>query len=118
MDRLLYDADCAFCTRTARIGMHLGLRAQIVPLQSADLSGLGIDPDRALREIPFASEHGDVSYGAEAIAQALDSGNLLWRLMSRALRSWPVRHIAGSVYGVVARNRHRLPGGRPACQIT
>lgn len=118
MEMLLYDADCAFCTRSARIGMRFGLRAQIMPMQSVDLVGLGIDIDRAQREIPSVGARGAVSYGALAIADALSTGNALCRTVSTLMRSWPIRQVANGVYRLVARNRHHLPGGTPACAIT
>lgn len=113
---LLYDADCAFCTRAARLGMKLTLQARIRPIQSVDLAGLGIDPARARREIPFVDAHGDVCYGAAAIAGALGTGKAPCRAASWVMRSWPTRYAARAIYRVVARNRHRLPGGSAACE--
>lgn len=114
---LLYDADCAFCTSAARFGTRLGLHAQMVPLQSVDPTRSGINIARAQREIPFIDAHGAVSYGAAAIAGALGTGNVVCRVASWILRSWPVRRAADRIYGIVARNRHRMPGGSAACQI-
>ncbi|MEO7126247.1 MAG: DCC1-like thiol-disulfide oxidoreductase family protein, partial [Nakamurella sp.] len=114
---LLYDADCAFCTRAAQQAPRLGLRLTIAALQSVDLDALGVSADRARREIPFVDERGKVSYGGEAIARALGTGNLWWRCVSRAMRVRPLRYANAGIYRVVARNRHRLPGGTAACEL-
>lgn len=114
---LLYDADCGFCTRAAGFAARLGLTAHTAPLQQADLAALGVDPERALVEVPFVDRDGRVVYGAKAIAATLGTGNTFWRAVSRALDSWPVRRLAAVVYRVVARNRHRLPGGTVACEL-
>lgn len=115
---LLFDADCAFCTRSARRLARFGLRAEIAPLQAHDLAALSVDPARALREIPYVADDGAVSYGAPAIAHALGTGNILWRTVSRILRLWPISAAAAACYRLVARNRHRLPGGTDACAVT
>lgn len=112
---LLFDGDCGFCTRAARRLARWGLRAEIAPLQAHGLSALGVDPDRALREIPFVAGEGAVSYGARAIADALGTGNALCRFVSRALKLWPISAGAAGCYRLIARHRHRLPGGTDAC---
>lgn len=114
---LLFDADCAVCTRSARVGMELGLRAAIVPLQSVDLAALGVDAARAVREIPFVDARARVSYGADAIAAALATGGIAGRVASRVMRTPRVRAVAARVYQVIARHRHRLPGSSAACQV-
>lgn len=114
---LLFDADCGFCTRSARRLARFGLSAEIAPLQAQDLPALGVDPDRALREIPYVAADGAVSYGSRAIADALGTGNTLWRLASRVLKLWPISAVAASCYRVIARHRHRLRGGTEACAV-
>ena len=80
---LLYDADCGFCTASAGWLGRRSLRTAISPLHRADLAALGVDADRARREIPFveAGESGTrVSYGHIAIGRALSTGGPGWRL--------------------------------------
>lgn len=116
---LLYDADCGFCTASANWLGRRGLRAAIEPLQRADLQTLGVDAERARREIPFvdAADPARVSYGHLAVARALATGGPVWRLVGRLLQhpwlSWAAR--AG--YALVARNRHRLPGSTTRCRL-
>lgn len=113
---LLFDADCAFCTRSAAAMGRFGLTARVEPMQRHDLASLGVDADRAAREIPYVDGH-RVRYGAEAIAAALTTGPRPWRLLGRALRAPVVRRLADWVYRLVAAHRHRLPGGRAECRI-
>jgi len=112
---LLYDADCAFCTRSAMLGRRLGLRAQIMPMQDVDLAGYGITLDQATLAVPFVADDGNVSFGHRAIAGALRTGPLGWRLLGQALTLPGVDALAALAYRWVAANRYRLPGGTAAC---
>jgi hypothetical protein len=55
--------------------------------------------------------------GAGAIAASLVHRGGSWWLAGRTLQLPVVRALADVVYAVVARNRHRLPGGTDACQV-
>jgi predicted DCC family thiol-disulfide oxidoreductase YuxK len=113
---LLYDADCGFCTRVAKLLPPRGVPA--VPMQSVDLPGRGVDPGRATREVPFVDGAGDVTYGHEAIAAALRSADgRLWRVGGRLLGSRAVAPLARPGYRWVATHRHQLPGGSAACEL-
>ncbi len=117
---LLYDADCGFCTASAGWLGRRSLRTAISPLHRADLAALGVDADRARREIPFveAGESGTrVSYGHIAIGRGLSTGGPGWRLAGWLLLHPPVSWLARPAYALVARNRHRLPGSTAACRI-
>lgn len=111
---LLYDADCGFCTRTAR---WLGRWVTVAPLQSSDLIALGVDAARAQREIPAVLASGEVRYGAAAFAAALVAGPWWMRPVGHLLGAPGVRWLAQRGYLVVAAHRHRLPGGTGACQL-
>ena len=117
---LLYDADCGFCTASANWLRRRRLTVAVQPLQDADLAALGVDPDRAAREIPLVERgvHGSrVRYGHRAIAGALTTGSFPWNLAGWLLQHPPVCWLAAAVYALVARHRHRLPGGSQACRI-
>lgn len=115
---LLFDADCALCTRAATWARTLRWRTIVIPLQSIDLAGAGVDPQRATTDMPFISADGEISYGAAAITAALGTGHTGHRALAAVLRSFPFRHLAARAYRLVARNRHRLPGGSAACDIS
>ncbi|MGJ6979187.1 thiol-disulfide oxidoreductase DCC family protein [Aestuariimicrobium soli] len=119
MSALLYDPDCGFCTRSARLLAKLGPRAEVRPLQLAGLdSGGPVDSARASCEVPFVRDDGTVVYGAAAIAAVLVTCRQPWRLVGRVLGSRPGLWVARPVYALVATNRHRLPGGTAACDLT
>jgi predicted DCC family thiol-disulfide oxidoreductase YuxK len=115
---LVYDGDCAFCTSSVRfIERRIPTTAEIVAWQFADLTALGTTAERAERELLWVHAPGQVVGGADAVAALLvDSGG--WRRVFGRAAQAPLLHwIARAVYRLVAANRHRLPGGTPACAL-
>ena len=112
---LVYDGDCAFCTRCAQAAEAIGADAKIVAWQLTDLAELGIDEAQAATAVQWVEVDGTVRSGHEAVAATLGSAGGPWRIAGRAMLlpgvSWP----AAKAYQLVADNRHRLPGGTPAC---
>jgi predicted DCC family thiol-disulfide oxidoreductase YuxK len=41
----------------------------------------------------------------------------MWRLVGRLIITPPVSWLAGPVYALIARNRHRLPGASDSCRL-
>lgn len=113
---LLYDPDCGFCTRAAGWLRGFGTTSAVDPLapSSADL---GVDLDRATREVPFVHDDGRVVYGAAAIAAALVRCRQPWATAGRVLGWAPTQVLARPVYRWVAAHRHRLPGGTASCDL-
>lgn len=114
---LLYDGDCAFCTRCAGLLERLGPDAEIVPWQFADLGELGVSEERASEAVQWVGVDDEVRSGHEAIAAALGRAGWLWRVAGRTLVLPGLSWIAAKVYRLVADNRYRLPGGTPACAV-
>jgi predicted DCC family thiol-disulfide oxidoreductase YuxK len=114
---LLYDQDCAFCTRSVGLVARLRLAVGVCPLGSADLAGLGVDAGRAAREIPFVDGSGAVSYGHVAIAAALRTGALPLRIVAAVMTAPGLSLLFGALYRSVATHRHQLPGGSATCKI-
>jgi len=114
---MLNDADCGFCMRTARVVPRLGVDVDSSTVQAADLEALGVDPVRAVVEMPYVHPDGRVDYGHRAFASILRTGPLPWRLVGRVIESRPVDPVARRTYAWVAANRHRLPGGTAACEL-
>ncbi len=112
---LVFDGDCAFCTSCARLLERIGPQAEIVAWQLADLGKLGITAAQAAEAVRWAEADGTVRTGHEAIAAALATARRPWRIASRAMLLPVVSPLAAAAYRLVARNRHRLPGGTPAC---
>ena len=86
-------------------------------MQAVDLPSIGVDPVRAQAEIPYVSRGGVVTYGSSGIARAMVDGGRWVSLIGRALLLPFVRVLARWVYSLVARHRHRLPGGSSACEL-
>jgi predicted DCC family thiol-disulfide oxidoreductase YuxK len=118
----LYDGDCAFCTSCARvIERRIPTRAGVVAWQHADLDDLGVTEGQAQAAVLWVAPRGGrgrrVDAGADAVARLLVDAGSWWRVVGWVLGHPPVLWVARPVYRLVARNRHRLPGGTPACRL-
>ncbi len=114
---LLYDGDCAFCTSCARALRRIGPDAEIVAWQLTDLAELGIAEAQAADAVQWVQTDGAVRSGHEAIAVTLCSAGGIWKVIGRVIVLPGVSWLAARVYRLVADNRHRLPGGTPACAL-
>lgn len=114
----VYDGDCAFCTKCARIiERWIPTRARVLPWQFADLDALGLTEAECEEAVQWVGADGVRAAGPDAIARLLGDSNTLWRAAGAGLRFPPVRAAAWPVYRWVASNRHRLPGGTAACAV-
>lgn len=115
---LVYDGDCGFCTRSVRALEQLRLaQPRIVAYQHADLPALGLTPQQCEHEVQWVSADGRADGGAQAVARLLLASGLPWSAAGAVLRVPPLRWLAALAYRLVADNRHRLPGGTPACAL-
>lgn len=113
---LVFDGDCAFCTSCARLLERIGPQADVVAWQVADLDELGMTAAQAAEAVRWVAADGTIRSGHEALAAALGAApGSAWRTVGRALLLPGVSPLAAASYRLVARNRHRLPGGTPAC---
>lgn len=128
---LVFDGDCAFCTTCAGWAERY-LRQTLasggwdaVPFQFADLAELDalaggrgeVSRERAGREVLWVTPAGRVYGGAQAVARLLMRSGGVWAYLGGLLALAPVRPVAGVAYRWVAVNRHRMPGGTPACSL-
>jgi len=86
-------------------------------MQDVNLTRLGVDAQRAARELPFVRTDGKVVYGHQAIAAALLTGNLALKGAGRVLGSSLLERPMAAAYSWIAQNRGALPGGTAACAI-
>jgi predicted DCC family thiol-disulfide oxidoreductase YuxK len=119
---LIYDGDCAFCTSSAhwlarRLNQPLGPNARLVPWQFTDLAALGTTTEHAQREVLWVSTDGTIHGGAAAFAAWLKFRGGVYAPAGHAMNLPIVRRLAAAVYRLIADNRHRLPGGSPACAL-
>lgn len=112
---LLYDGDCGFCEKAAGLAPRFRLGVSVRAMQGVDLARLGVEPQRAERELPFVGADGEVVYGHQAVAAALLTGNVALRLVGRALGSSLAARPMAAVYRWTARNRGSLPGSTRIC---
>lgn len=114
---VLHDADCGFCARTAAWIPRIGARVDVSSLQAEDLDALGVDAERSVEEMPVVLPDGTVRWGHHAWAEILKAGPLPLRLAGRLLGSRAMEWPGARLYSLVAGNRHKLPGGSPACAL-
>jgi predicted DCC family thiol-disulfide oxidoreductase YuxK len=114
----LFDGDCAFCSTCARfVERRIPTRADVRPWQGADLDALGVTQAEAEAAVQWIAPGGSAAAGPEAIARLLVDAGSFWRPLGWLLDLPPVRWLAWPVYRLVARNRHRMPGGTAACSL-
>jgi predicted DCC family thiol-disulfide oxidoreductase YuxK len=70
----------------------------------------------AVAAVQWVARDGRTDAGAAAVARLLIAAGRLWAVLGRFLLLPVIRFVAERVYRVVAANRHRLPGGTPACR--
>lgn len=114
---LLYDGDCAFCTSCARLIERIGPDAEIAAWQLTDLAELGVTEEQASEAVQWVQVDGAVRSGHEAIAGMLSTAGRVWGIAGQVLLLPGVSWMAAKAYRMVADNRHRLPGGTPACGL-
>ncbi|MFE4018154.1 thiol-disulfide oxidoreductase DCC family protein [Streptomyces sp. NPDC059101] len=115
---LVYDGDCGFCTTSVNIAeRYLRPRCLITAWQFTDLDALGVTQQRAEHEVLWITPTGTVHGGAQAVAKLLLGAGAPWSVAGAVLTLPPVRWIAHAVYRLIATNRHRMPGGTPACAL-
>jgi predicted DCC family thiol-disulfide oxidoreductase YuxK len=119
---LIFDGDCAFCTSSAswlaqRLRRKDGSNARLVAWQFVDLAALGTSRSRAQQEALWVATDGTMSGGADAFAAWLRFGGGLYGLAGSAMSLPGIRQLAAAVYRLIAKNRHRMPGGSPACAL-
>lgn len=114
----VFDGDCAFCTTwTRRLERVLEAFPEAQPWQWLDLDALGLSRDDVAR-YAWVLARGRRYRGHAAFAALLrmqPRGS--WRFLGHLLVTPPFSWAAAAGYALVARFRHRLPGGTPACTL-
>ncbi|WP_157180100.1 MULTISPECIES: thiol-disulfide oxidoreductase DCC family protein [unclassified Rhodococcus (in: high G+C Gram-positive bacteria)] len=117
MGTLIFDADCGFCTRSASWLQ----RSEAFDLQAGqfvdDLAVLGLN-EVMVSEAAHWCENGFlVASGSDAIGHALIARGGPCKVLGHFTLFPAVRPLAAAVYKVIAKNRHKMPGGTTACRI-
>ncbi|MEZ5243606.1 MAG: DUF393 domain-containing protein [Acidimicrobiales bacterium] len=115
---LVFDGDCGFCTSSARwIEARLSGHAAVVPWQSCDLGELGLTEADVTTAAYWIDESGTAHRGHRAIGLSLMTAGGAWAIVGRLIITPPISWLAGPVYRLVAKYRHRLPGATDACRL-
>ncbi|GAA2482700.1 DUF393 domain-containing protein [Terrabacter carboxydivorans] len=115
---LVYDADCAFCTRSVELlqrWVDRRARYDVRPWQALDLAAVGLTEQDCDAAAQFVDADGTVRAGHLAIASALTHGAPGWRPLGHLVEVPGISWLAGRAYRWVAAHRHQLPGGTAAC---
>jgi predicted DCC family thiol-disulfide oxidoreductase YuxK len=117
---LVFDGDCSFCSASAlwvaarwRVPAHAIAWQRLEP---DELERLALTLGDVRSAAWWIDEAGRRSRGHLALAHALAAGSGWPRVCGRVLLTPPLRWIAAASYPAIARWRHRLPGGTPACR--
>jgi predicted DCC family thiol-disulfide oxidoreductase YuxK len=113
---LIFDGDCGFCTTTANyIEKNSSTPIGIHPWQWVELSDYGLTKELASAKVQvFAG--GKLFGGHRAFAKLLRLQKHWWfKVLGAFLVLPPFSWAARVGYYFVAKYRHKLPGGTPAC---
>lgn len=115
---LVFDGDCGFCTTTVdRLERLLPLFPPTSPWQWLDLDEYGLSRDD-VAQYAWVVTSGHQYAGHLAFSALLRMQPTIgWRFLGHLVATPPFSWVAAVGYHVIARYRHRLPGGTPACAL-
>jgi predicted DCC family thiol-disulfide oxidoreductase YuxK len=115
---LIFDGDCGFCTTAVHwLERNLPAMPPSAPYQWTDLERYGLTAHEAESKVWMVVD-GRTHGGHLAVSALLrHQPHPLWRFAGWMLATPPYSLLAAVGYRLVARYRHRLPGGTPACAV-
>lgn len=114
----LFDADCGVCQNaTDAIRAKVAPPVDIVAYRSRDHRSLGVSDDDLAAGPVFVDVDGSHVVGPLGMARVLRLARQPYRTVGSVMLLPGVRHAIGVVGPVMYRNRHRLPGATPACEV-
>ncbi|MFQ6170230.1 thiol-disulfide oxidoreductase DCC family protein [Oryzobacter sp. R7] len=118
---LVFDGDCAFCSTSARFATSRLRRSPadfaVEPWQLIDLGPLGLTEVQCAEALQWVDTAGRAWSGHQAVGRTLLASRWWARPAGALLLAPGVGLVAAPLYRWVSRNRHRLPGGSPACAL-
>jgi predicted DCC family thiol-disulfide oxidoreductase YuxK len=91
--------------------------AQVLPWQTVAIEPLGVTVEQCDAAVQWIAQDNSVTSGPQAISRLLVDAGSIWRPLGWMLRISPLRWLAEPIYRLIARNRHRMPGGTAACSL-
>lgn len=88
----------------------------IKPYQKLDLPSLGLSAELTSKAVYYVRD-GKYLVAAQAIAQLLIDSKTAYSVLGVILKLPVISSLAKNVYYWIAKNRHRLPGGKPECKM-
>jgi predicted DCC family thiol-disulfide oxidoreductase YuxK len=90
-----------------------------VPYQRVDdLAALGLTEAGCIAAVQYVARDHRVYAAQDAVAALLLGAGSGWWFLGALLRLPGIHWLAGAAYRWMAHNRHRLPGGTPACSLS
>lgn len=115
---LLFDGDCGFCTwSVTQARRWLRPTARIVAWQQANLDELNVSAEECSQAVQFVRPNLTHVPAGLAVAELLKSSRQPWPVVGSCMSLPGLLTATNAVYRLVARNRYRLPGSTPACQL-
>ena len=115
---LIFDGDCGFCTTTANyIVKKSKVAIKATPWQYQDFSGLPVTKEQCADQVYLLVD--DKAYGGHlAFGMILKvQSNPIYKTLGSVINSPALAWIMRPGYRLVAKYRHKLPGGTPACKL-
>jgi predicted DCC family thiol-disulfide oxidoreductase YuxK len=114
---LVYDGDCGFCTSAVKIAQRrIGSPAEMQPWQRLDLGALGLDRTQCDESVQYRNRDGIWFSAGRAVAEILRESPRPWSWLGQLAKLPGIAWLNEQIYHLVSINRHRLPGGTPACK--
>ncbi len=115
---LIYDGDCAFCQRCVDLGARLPAPVSAQPYQLLDVGRFGLSVAQVRSAAWWVAADGSRRRGHRAVAAVLRAQpGRRWPVAGALIDHPPLCWLAAGVYALVARFRHRLPGGTAQCRV-
>ena len=118
MDVLIFDGDCGFCTTVSNYITKDTKRNVVAEAwQLVDVTKYGLTKEQTAARVYLVSE-GKIYPANRAVAKLLaNKKNAFLALLGYILMVPPISWLAIPGYYLVAKYRHKLPGGTPACKL-
>ncbi len=115
---LIFDGDCGFCTTAANyIKSNSSVELEIHPWQWIELADYGLTAEQASSKVQMVV-NGENYAGHKAFAKMLRIQKQWWfKVLGGLMVTPPFSWGARVAYYFVAKYRHKLPGGTPACAL-